>query len=289
LQSSIENLKSSIMPPPAELLNPAVRRGPFRVVLFDFDGTLSLIREGWPRVMVGMMVERLKAAGLAREPEPALWVHLDRIVMALNGAPTARQMEAFAEDVRRRGGAPADPREYLRDYLDRLLAGVRERWKLLETGADRPEDWVVPGAHAVLENLRGRGVPLHVASGTDHADVEREARLLKVDAFFPAGINAPRDNDPAFTKETVIARVLAELGVRGDELLAFGDGVVETAAVKRAGGVAVGVASCEQGAGPGLVNAEKRARLAAAGADLIVPDYSRQSELVAWLWRDGGD
>ena len=28
-------------------------------VLFDFDGTLSLIREGWPQVMTPMFVEML--------------------------------------------------------------------------------------------------------------------------------------------------------------------------------------------------------------------------------------
>jgi len=31
-----------------------------RVVLFDFDGTLSLIRSGWMDVMVPMMVEILR-------------------------------------------------------------------------------------------------------------------------------------------------------------------------------------------------------------------------------------
>jgi hypothetical protein len=31
-------------------------------VVFDFDGTLSLIREGWPAVMVPMFVEMLPAA-----------------------------------------------------------------------------------------------------------------------------------------------------------------------------------------------------------------------------------
>ena len=41
---------------------------------------------------------------------------------------------------------------------------------------------------------------LHVASGTDYSHVAHEARLLEVDSFFPSGINAPRDNDPAFGK-----------------------------------------------------------------------------------------
>ena len=50
------------LPPNVELVNPGVRRGPFRVALFDFDGTLSLIREGWPRVMVGLMLDHLRAA-----------------------------------------------------------------------------------------------------------------------------------------------------------------------------------------------------------------------------------
>src|SRR5437868_2004380 len=122
------------MTPPAEILNPHVRRGPFRAVLFDFDGTLSLIREGWPRVMVGMMVERLRAQHLAAEPEDELWAHIDRLVMAHNGAPTIRQMEVFADELRRRGGTPADTWDYLRDNLGRLLAVVRGRWRALETG-----------------------------------------------------------------------------------------------------------------------------------------------------------
>src|SRR5437879_1120561 len=43
-----------------EIINEAIPRGRFRSVLFDFDGTLSLIREGWPQVMIPMMVEVLR-------------------------------------------------------------------------------------------------------------------------------------------------------------------------------------------------------------------------------------
>jgi phosphoglycolate phosphatase-like HAD superfamily hydrolase len=269
---------------PAEILNPAVRRGPFRAVLFDFDGTLSLIREGWPRVMTDMMADRLRAQSLVAEAEAELRSRLDDLVMQLNGQPTIRQMEAFAEEVRRRGGVPDDPVVYLRKYLHQLMDVVNVRWLALAAGTAKPAEWVVPDTHAILTNLRDRGVPLYVASGTDYGSVAREARLLEVEAFFPTGINAPKDNDPSFRKADVIARVLGELGIRGEELLAFGDGVVETQEVKRVGGVAVGVASSEYGSGPGVVNAEKRARLAAAGADLIIPDYADQGELIRWLW-----
>lgn len=276
------------MPPTdAEILNPNVRRGPFRAVLFDFDGTLSLIREGWPRVMVGMMVERLREQHLVTEPEAELWTHIDRLVMAHNGAPTIRQMEVFADELRRRGGTPTDTWDYLRDYLDRLLKVVRGRWRSLEAGAASASEWVVPNAHAILTNVRNRGVPLYVASGTDYDHVAFEARLLGVDVFFPTGINAPKDNDPAFSKGKVIDHILSDLGIPGEELLGFGDGVVETAEVKRVGGVAIGVASSEHGSGPGVVNADKRSRLVAAGADVIIPDYTHQAELIEWLWENG--
>jgi len=164
------------------------------------------------------------------------------------------------------------------------MTDVRGRWADLETGTAKAADWVVPNAHAILTNIRGKDVPLFVASGTEYDHVACEAKLLGVEAFFPTGINAPKDNDPSFGKGKVITRILAELGIRGEELLGFGDGVVETGEVKRVGGVAVGVASSEPGSGWGVVQQEKRARLIAAGADLIVPDYSRQEELIHWLW-----
>jgi phosphoglycolate phosphatase-like HAD superfamily hydrolase len=265
-----------------ELLNPRARRGPFRAAVFDFDGTLSLIREGWPRVMVGMMVEILRLRGLAAEPDEELWRLVERFVMELNGHPTIRQVERFAEEVRGRGGEPEEPAVYLRDYLDRLMAVVRQRWELLASGRARPEAWVVPNAHAILWNLQGRGVPVFIASGTDLAHVAHEAGLLGLAPFFGDRVFAPRENDRGFTKADAIARILADLGVRGDELLGFGDGVVETRAVKAAGGVAVGVASAEPGQTG--VNPDKRDRLAAAGADLIIPDYSEQEPLLAWLF-----
>ncbi|MCX6064519.1 MAG: hypothetical protein NT121_02015 [Chloroflexi bacterium] len=33
--------------------------GNFKFALFDFDGTISLIREGWQKIMIPMMVELL--------------------------------------------------------------------------------------------------------------------------------------------------------------------------------------------------------------------------------------
>jgi phosphoglycolate phosphatase-like HAD superfamily hydrolase len=270
------------LPPTAELINPAVRRGAFRVALFDFDGTLSLIREGWPRVMIDLMLGHLRAQDLIREPEAECADHVEDFVMALNGHPTIRQMERFVVEVTCRGGTPAEPAVYLQQYIDALMTVVRKRWDALESGRARPEEWVVPNAHGILRNLRDRGVPLFVASGTDLAHVSREVALLQLTPHVAGRVFAPKDNDATFRKRDVIDRALRELSVQGTDLIGFGDGVVETQEVKRAGGVAVGVASseaCVRG-----VNAAKRETLIAAGADLIVPDYEHAAELLAWLW-----
>ncbi len=52
-----------------EIVNPTPPRGRVRSVLFDFDGTLSLIREGWQGVMIPYFAEELQA--FAKDESPA--------------------------------------------------------------------------------------------------------------------------------------------------------------------------------------------------------------------------
>src|SRR5439155_20479886 len=100
-----------------EILRPDLPRGRFRSVLFDFDGTLSLIREGWPQVMIPMMVDLLRATGTA-ESDAELTAAVEDFVMRLNGRQTIYQMIHLAEEVRRRGGQPLDPLAYKKRYHD---------------------------------------------------------------------------------------------------------------------------------------------------------------------------
>src|SRR3954470_5752495 len=71
-------------------------------VLFDFDGTLSLIREGWPVIMLGMFVEMLPAR--AEDDAKAVQAMLFDDMMKLNGKQTIYQMIQFAERMKERGG-----------------------------------------------------------------------------------------------------------------------------------------------------------------------------------------
>src|SRR5580698_8585714 len=79
-------------------------------VLFDFDGTLSLIREGWPAVMVPMFVEMLPP--LASESDEARRQLCLDDIMRLNGKQTIYQMIQLAERVEERGGVARDPLWY---------------------------------------------------------------------------------------------------------------------------------------------------------------------------------
>ena len=272
-------------PDPWEVCNPALHRRRFKATLFDFDGTLSLFREGWPRIMIGMMLEVLREKGLLREPEADARAHVEDFVMTLNGRPSIFQMERFVEEVQGRGGVAEAPQVYLNEYLDRLMRLVAGRWEQVTGGRATPAEWVVPNAHAILANLQARGVPLTIASGTELAHVRHEADLLQVASFFGPHLYAPADNTPNFSKRGVIERILADDGIEGKDLVGFGDGVTEIQEIKRVGGTAVAVASAEPG--DSGVNPWKRTRLIEAGADVVIPDYAAQEGLVAWLFADG--
>ncbi len=264
-----------------EIIRPDLPRGRFRSVLFDFDGTLSLIREGWPEVMIPMMVRILSETGTP-EQEPELTKKVEEFVMRLNGRQTIYQMMQLAEEVKKRGGTPREPLDYKKEYHDLMMLRIGGRIEDLSTGAATKEHWTVPGSHALLDELRRRGVKLYLASGTDELYVRKEAELLGVTEYFGSHIYGALDDHQNFSKKMIIDRILRENNLQGEELLGFGDGFVEIEEVKRVGGVAVAVASDEVNRRG--VNAWKRNRLVQAGADIVIPEYRKAEKLLEWLF-----
>src|SRR5215212_2748539 len=99
---------------------------PPRFAVFDFDGTLSLVREGWPEVMCPIMVEVLAATG-TRESKEELTAVAMKFIMELNGKQTIYQMIRLAEEVTKRGGKPEDPNVYKQLYHERLMDRIATR------------------------------------------------------------------------------------------------------------------------------------------------------------------
>lgn len=240
-------------------------------VLFDFDGTLSVIRQGWPEVMTPMFVEFLPAQS-GETADDLQRLALDDI-MRLNGKQTIYQMIQLSERIRQRGGQPREPLWYKHEYLRRLDERIGHRSAALAAGEVTPDEWLVHGARRALELLSERGWTLYLASGTDEKYVLQEAQLLGIAGFFGDRIYGALDDHQNFSKQMVIERILSVNNIDGGGLLSFGDGYVEIENTKQAGGLAVAVASDEAHNGSGQVDAWKRERLLGVGADVVIPDF----------------
>jgi len=264
-----------------ENVKPGVSARHARVVLFDFDGTLSVIRSGWMNVMVPMMVEILTDLKTG-ESEEQLRGLVEDFVWRLTGKETIYQMIAFRDAVEARGGKALDPLAYKKMYLDLLWQKIEKRVEALRQGQADPEEFLVPGSRALLERLRDKGLKMYLASGTDEIYMKEEARLLGVTQYFDGGVYGALDDYQSFSKAILIQRILSTAEFQGHQFLGFGDGYVEIEEVKNVGGVAVGVASEEPDCR--RVDEWKRERLIGVGADYIVPNYLCGDELFSSLF-----
>ena len=264
-----------------EQITEGAQVGRFRSVLFDFDGTISLIREGWREIMIPMMVDIL-ADLKTRESREELTHVVSSYVDQLTGKQTIYQMIQLCDEIESRGGSPEDPLAYKQRFNDLLMGRIESRVQSLKAGAVSPTDLMLPNTIDLLDNLKSRGLTLYLASGTDVVYVEAEARLLGLSPYFEDRIFGALDRHEDFSKEMVIQDILKTQGIEGRSLLGFGDGYVEIENIKAVGGIAVGVASDETNR-EGL-NAWKRDRLIGVGADFIIPDYREQDLLVSFLF-----
>ncbi len=251
-------------------------------VLFDFDGTLSLVREGWPEVMVPMFVEMLPKVS-SETDEQRRQMCLDDI-MRLNGKQTIYQMIQLAERIKERGGVPQEPLWYKHEYLRRLDERISGRKEAIRSGKSNRDALLVHGSRELLEGLQRRGLQLYLASGTDEVFVKEEAELLDVARYFSPHIYGAQDNYQNFSKKMVIERILRENNIAGAQLLAFGDGYVEIQNTKEAGGLSVAVATDEANNGSGKVDEWKRQRLLGVGADIVVADYRDSEALLSRIF-----
>ena len=254
-------------------------RGPIRHAVFDFDGTLSLIRAGWQDVMLGLCVEEL-----VKIPETENRNNLTRIcndfITQLTGRQTIYQMMRLTEEIAQRGGVPLEPLEYKWHYLKRLQTKIAHRLADLEQGAEK-DAYQVCGSTELLDDLAHRGTICYLASGTDEQFVISEAKLLGIDHYFADRIYGARDDYQSFSKQMLLERIRAEHDVREDEMAVFGDGYVEIECARSVGGIAVGIASLETGERGWDV--WKKERLLAAGAQILVPDWRESALLMSFL------
>ena len=264
-----------------EIINKDTRPGKLHSVVFDFDGTLSLIRKRWQEIMTPYFTEVLmntpKAGNLDEER-----AHAREFIDLLTGKQTIYQCMRLNEEVAKRGGESIDPLIYKNEYHRRLLEKIEYRRTGLSEKSIKPVDYLVPGSVGIIECLINHDVDIYLASGTDEEYVKQEVALLNLDKYFGDRIYGARDDFKLFSKAMVIKRIIKENGLHGSSLAGFGDGYVEIENIKEVSGIAIGVATNEET----MVGIDewKRTRLINAGADVIIPDFTELDEIEKYLF-----
>ena len=259
-----------------------------RHAIFDHDGTLSTLRQGWEKIMEPMMLqailgERLKtiSADIFHRIEADVRAFIDKTT----GIQTLAQMKGMIGLIREYGYIPEaqmlDEHGYKAIYNRDLLKMVNLRVHKIERGELEPGDFEIKGARQFIEKLHAAGVKLYLASGTDEADVKAEADVMGYAHLFSGGIHGAVGDLKVEAKRVVVERIIQDGGIGGAELLVVGDGPVELREGGRHSAFRLGVASnelCRHG-----LDLIKRSRLIRAGADLVIPDFSQMDRLLPLL------
>jgi rfaE bifunctional protein kinase chain/domain len=248
-------------------------------IVFDHDGTISTLRQGWEKIMEPVMIKAILGDKYQEADETLYYRVLNRVkdyIEKSTGIETIIQMEALFEMVQEFGivsqDAILDKFGYKSIFNKALMGIVNQRIEKFHRKELSIEDFTIKGSISFLYALKTKGVKLYLASGTDDFDARNEAEVLGYASLFDGGIYGALDNSDKYSKKMVMRRIIKENNLSGNQLVAFGDGPVELRESLKCGGFAIGVASDEIRR-YGL-NYEKRSRLIRAGAQIILPDYS---------------
>jgi rfaE bifunctional protein kinase chain/domain len=257
--------------------------------IFDHDGTISTLREGWEHIMAPMMIKAVLGDKFY-EADETLYHKIESRVREFidktTGIQTLMQMKILLDIIREFGCVPEDQMldefGYKEIYNNDLMQMVCEREKKLISSELSVADFTIKNAIPFLTKLQNTGVKLYLASGTDEEDVKHEAAIMGYDDLFEGGIFGAVGDINKEAKKIVLDRILDMIGEsENGQIATIGDGPVEIRETHKRGGITIGVASNELKRF-GL-NQIKRTRLIKAGANIIIPDFSQYAELLNLL------
>ncbi len=169
--------------------------GDIKYAVFDHDGTISTLRQGWETIMEPVMLKAILGKKYDTGDETLYQKVRKRVKDYINkstGLQTILQMEALVEMIREFNIIPAnkilDKFGYKAIYNEALMKIVNQRLEKYELGQYTIEDVTIKGAVEFLKHLREKDVKLFLASGTDKEDVQKEAEKLGYAELFNGGI-----------------------------------------------------------------------------------------------------
>lgn len=236
--------------------------------VFDFDGTLSTLRCGWEAVMEKMMLDILSEKGDFKQ-------EIKEFIDRSTGIQTIFQMKWLREKAESLGIEPLDIWEYKAEY-NRLLMERVEQNK--QEAARDPQKFLIRGSEAFLKRLKEKGIKIYVASGTDEADVKKEAEVLGLLEYFD-DIRGAIPYSESCSKEETLRALMAQS--KAENLMVVGDGPVEIKLGKAMGALTLGACANERLL-CGYDEAKIR-RLTNAGVHALVDGYTKIDEIFAWM------
>ncbi len=265
------------------------------VGLFDFDGTLSDERVGWPNLMVAVntsfLVALTKPHMNYRKASALVIEDIEKTI----GIPTYMQMKNLRTLIEKNGydGEELDPFMFKHVYNDSLVTMVESRHKHINNEGGNIQDLLIPGSIDLLEALKKHLKDgIYLASGSDVDAVAESVMRLGLSEYFPreriagAGSLGPEDD----AKEAVVKKLLNEKAYSGNQLVTFGDGVPEIYYTYISGGVSVGVITRDESfyeeRGHFTVTL-KEERLKRAGAHIIVKNPFQNIEKLIEVLKTG--
>ena len=262
---------------------------PVKYAIFDHDGTISTLREGWELIMAPVMIKAILGDKYKDAPMDVFAKVEDRVkefIDKTTGIQTLVQMVGLVELVREFGYIPKekilDGAGYKKIYNDELLKMVKIRERKFAAGELNLEDLTIKYAVPFLQKLVDAGIQLNLASGSDEEDVKEEAHVMGYDHLFEGRIYGSVGDVAIEAKRIVLNRIMEQIGADASaQVVTFGDGPLEIRETRKQGGLTVGLATNELRR-YGL-NLSKRARLIKAGADIIIPDFSQYAQLLPLL------
>jgi phosphoglycolate phosphatase-like HAD superfamily hydrolase len=257
--------------------------------IFDHDGTISTLREGWELIMAPVMIKAVlgdKYHGADEALYQKAESRIRQVIDSTTGIQTLMQMKILVDVIHEFGCVPEDQIldefGYKEIFNKELMLLVKQRELKLKRGELTVNDLTMKNAIPLINKLYNTGIKLYLASGTDEADVKNEAAVMGYDHLFEGGIYGSVGDLNKDAKKIVLDRILDKIGEsETGQIATFGDGPVEIRETHKRGGVTIGVAGDEIKR-YGL-NPVKRTRLIKAGADIIIPDFSQLTELLGLL------
>ncbi len=280
-----------------EIINPDILNSFSRypkICIFDHDGTISVLRQGWEEIMIEVMIEAIsgdKYSSLSSKEIEKITNQSKELIEKTTGVQTIIQMKELVKLIEFNNYVERDKIldawDYKKIYNDRLLITVAKRKEKFFNQQISIEDVTIKDSLKALDTFSQNGSKVYLASGTDKQDVIDEATFLGYGQYFTGGIHGSVGNIEMDPKRKVIKDLISEIecseNIETCECVVFGDGPVEMREAKKHGLIAIGIISDETRRWG--KNLAKRERLILGGADILIPDFSsldKLSDLLGW-------